>query len=333
MNKLINSILNRLSPMQKDNIYTTDKTMREGTSTLFKSGADVIHKNHRKISNSPALGLALEQLQAIGFYLNTEFNNLQVQADQVSVDRITKYNSDIYINIVGEIIAEILAKASSQQSIKQPIHLEKPNLSGAEIIINTDSIKSFTINPEFAQWVAENPYLAANLMCAAATVGELSGAAIKGGMINATTQILLQSIQPLQAYCKNEQDMDMAELYNLLQLSVDSLKQGFIRGSVIKVLQKLIKSSASTALGFTIKSSVISVLILVMQDEITIQKGISIVGIKAFTSGIIRIVVLLFPSVGLALLSHSVIQDIWKELTPQWQEFINTTAQKKSYST
>ncbi|MGB3402974.1 MAG: hypothetical protein WBA77_09805 [Microcoleaceae cyanobacterium] len=334
MNQLINSILNRLSPMHKKNIYIADQTVEKKAYNVCKPSVDIIHNSNSEISENPqTFGFALEELIAIGFNLNTELNDAEAQCEQVSVDKTTKYQNDIYINTIGKIITEIQAKASFKDCAKPQINSENYNLSSAEIIIDIDSIKSFTINQEFAQWVAENPYLAANLMCTAATLGEHRGARIQRSMINATSHILLQSIKPLVAYCQNEKGMDQAELYNLLQLSVDSLKQDFIRETAIRVIQNLRKSKAFTTLGFTVKSSVIPVLVIVMQDEITIQKGISIVGIKAFTSGIVTTIVLLFPSVGLALLSRSVIQTIWEEITPQWQKFISNTTKTTVNST
>ena len=345
MKKLIESILNGLSPILNDNISTAAQTVRDGASDLLKPGAGLINKSNGEISQNPqAFGFAFEHLQAIGFNLNAGLNHSDVRAYQIPVDGITKYSPDIYIEKVGEVIAEIQAKAGSQNYVKKQVksdhyttniltNSENNNILGADIIINIEGIQSFPVTEEFARWVAENPYLAANLISAAATVGEVGGAGIKGGVINATINILLQSIKTLGAYCRNEKQIAQAELYNLLQLSLDGLKQGFIRGAAIQVIQSLTKSSAFAALGFTVSDQVIPVLIKVIQEEITIQQGISIVGIQAFTAGVVTTVVLLFPPVGMALLSGSVLQAIWQEITPQWQKFIITTAKTTVDST
>ena len=45
-------------------------------------------------------------------------------------------------------------------------------------------------------------------------------------------------------------------------------------------------------------------------------------GAKAFTSGVVTTLVLLFPPIGMALLSLSTIQAIWSEISPEWKEYL-----------
>jgi hypothetical protein len=345
MKKTIHSVLNGLIPTLTDNVSTAAQTVRDGASTLLKPGAGLINKSNGEISQNPqAFGFAFEHLQAIGFNINAGLQQSDARAYQIPADGTTKYSPDIYIDKVGQVIAKIQAKAGSTDYVQREVNShhysdniltdsENIGIKGTQVIIDVDGIQSFPISQELAQWVAENPYLAANLMCAAATVGEISNAGIQGAVINASINILLQSIKALGAYCRNEQEIAQAELYNLLQLSVDSLKSGFMRGVAIKVIQKLMKGNAFAALGFTVSAEVIPVLIKVMQDEISLEQGISKVGIKGFTSGIITTVVILFPPVGMALLSGSVLQAIWEEITPEWKQFIIKTVQTTAQAT
>ncbi|MGB3535244.1 MAG: hypothetical protein WBA13_17225 [Microcoleaceae cyanobacterium] len=339
MKQKINSILNGLIPTVTENLSVAAQTVRDGASTLLQPGSGLINKSNGEISQNPqAFGFAFEHLQAIGFNINAGLNHSDARAYQIPADGSTKYSPDIYIDKVGKVIAEIQAKAGSTEYVKKQANSghysgdiitnsENTGIEGTQIIIDVDGIKSFPVSQGFAHWVAENPYLAANLMSAAATVGEVGGAGIQGAVINATINILLQSIKVLGAYCRGEKELAEAELYNLVQLAVDGLKTGFIRGAAIKVIQRLTNGNAFAALGFTISAEVIPVLIQVMQDEITVEQAISKVGPRVFTSGIITTAVILFPPIGMALLSTSVLQSIWEEITPEWKQFIMKTAQ------
>jgi|GEM_PF-1003456 hypothetical protein len=339
MKKTIHFILNGLIPKLTENVSTAAQTVRDGASTLLAPGAGLINKSNGEISQNPqAFGFAFEHLQAIGFNINAGLKQSDARAYQIPVDGTKKYSPDIYVDKVGQVIAEIQAKTGSTDYVKTEVNShhysgniltnsENFGVKGTQIIIDVDGIQSFPVSQEFAQWVAENPYLAANFMGAAATVGEVASGGIQGAVINASINILMQSIKALGAYCRNEQELAQAELYNLLQLSIDSLKSGWIRGVAIKVIQKLMKGNAFAALGFTVSAEVIPVLIQVMQDEITLEQGISKVGIKGLTSGMITTVVIVFPPVGMILLSGAVLQAIWEEVTPEWKQFVVKTAQ------
>jgi hypothetical protein len=74
-------------------------------------------------------------------------------------------------------------------------------------------------------------------------------------------------------------------------------------------------------------TEVFPVLIEVLQDKITLEVAIDKVGLRVLTSGLITTAVILFPPVGTALLSLSILQAIWQEIDPKWQKFIITTAQ------
>nr|WP_293100299.1 hypothetical protein [Okeania sp. SIO2F4] len=54
----------------------------------------------------------------------------------------------------------------------------------------------------------------------------------------------------------------------------------------------------------------------------TVEQAINQVGLKVFTSGVITTVVIIYPPLGTVLLSTSVIQAIWVEISPEWQKFI-----------
>jgi hypothetical protein len=149
---------------------------------------------------------------------------------------------------------------------------------------------------------------------------------VEGAAVNASINILLQSIKVLGAYCRGEQELAREELDKILSVTIAGLKSGFIRGVAIKVLQKLMGGNAVAALGFTVGVEVFPVVIQVLQDEITLDRAIAQVGPRAFTSGVITTAVLLFPPVGAALLGVSVLQAIWQEIDPKWKKFVVTTA-------
>ncbi|EAW39230.1 hypothetical protein L8106_04791 [Lyngbya sp. PCC 8106] len=214
-------------------------------------------------------------------------------------------------------------QAPSFQGGEPMTHSENLRLSKATILINVDGVKSFPVNQDFAEWVAENPYLAANVMNEVAKVGEVSGAGLEGAAINAIINILFRSIKKIGAYCRDEQEFDQAELTKILEVTLAGLKTGFLRGVAIKVIQKLMDGSAFAALGFTVGIEVIPTLIKVLKDEMTLEQAITAVGPRMLTSAVITTVVILFPTLGTALLSASVIKAIWEEISPEWKIYIS----------
>ena len=338
MKNQINAILNGLLPGLTQNISTAAQTVQDGVSTLLTPGAGLINKGNGQISQNPqAFGFAFEHLQAIGFNINAALKNSEARAYQIPADGTTKYSPDIYIDKVGEVIAQIQAKAGTENSVEKRANsghyqgkiltnLENEGVSNTTIVIEVDGIQSFPVSQNFAIWVAENPYLAAEVMQTAAGVGEIAGAGLEGAAINAAINILLQSIKTLGAYCRGEKELAQAELYKILSVTIDGLKSGLMRGVAIKVLQKLMKGNAFAALGFTVGAEVFPILIRVLRDEITLERAINEVGPQVFTSGVLTTVVLLFPPVGTALLSVSVLQAIWQEIDPEWQNFLTKTA-------
>ena len=333
MKEKIDSIINGLIPEITKNISTAAETVQDGTAKMLEPGAGLINNyNHQVTENPQAFGFAFEHLQTIGFNIRAGLQGSDSRASQIPTDG-TKYAPDIYVEKVGKVIAEIKAKAGTSEYVEKQVNSgnykgdiltnsENANLDGTTTIIDVDGVKSFPVNKGFATCVAENPYLAANLMRAAALVGEVGGAGITGAEINFTINMLLQSIKTVGAYCRGEQILDKAELEKFLEVAINGLKSGFIRGAAIKVIQKLMGGNAFAALGFTLGAEVIPVLTQVLQDKMTLEQAINQVGLKAFTSGIITTVVLLYPPLGTVLLSASVVQAIWAEISPEWRKFI-----------
>nr|WP_293100296.1 hypothetical protein [Okeania sp. SIO2F4] len=271
MKEKIDSIINGLIPEITKNISTAAETVQDGTAKMLEPGAGLINNyNHQVTENPQAFGFAFEHLQTIGFNIRAGLQGSDSRASQIPTDG-TKYAPDIYVEKVGKVIAEIQAKAGTSEYVEKQVNSgnyksdiltnsENPDLEETKTIINVDGIESFPVSKDFAVWVAENPYLAADLMKAAALVGEVGGAGITGAAINTTINILLQSIKTVGAYCRGEQVLDKAELEKFLEVAINGLKSGLIRGAAIKVIQKLMGGNAFAALGFTLGSEVIPVL-------------------------------------------------------------------------
>ena len=338
MKSLINATLNGLIPGITDNISQAANAATNGASSLLNPGAGIINIDGQISQNPQSFGFAFEHLQTIGFNIKAELENSDLRAYQIPADG-TKYGADILVvDRVGQVIAEIQAKAGTSGYVKDQVNschyqgniltdTENQNISGATISIEVENIKSFSINQDLAKWVAKNPYTAANFIYAAATIGEIGGAAIEGAAINSTINILLQSIKIVGAYCRKETELTQQELDKFLLVAIDGLKSGFIRGAAIKIIQKLTQGNAFAALGFTVGVEVIPVLTKVLKDEITIEQAIQEVGARAFTSGVITTLVILFPPIGTTLLSLSIIQAIWSEISPEWQEYLFNVAE------
>lgn len=337
MKNLINSTLNGLIPKITENISIAANSASNGAGSILNTGAGIINNNGQISQNPQAFGFAFEHLQVIGFNIKAGLKNSDLRASQIPADG-TKYGADIQIlDRVGKVIVEIQAKAGTSEYVKTQVNsgqyqgniltnVENQDISGTTINIEVKDIKSFYISKDLAQWVAQNPYMAANFIYAAATIGEIGGAGIQGAAINSTINILLQYIKIIGAYCRIEKELTQQELDKFLLVAIDGLKSGFIRGVAIKIIQKFTQSNAFAALGFTVGVEVIPALIKVLKDEITIEEAMQQVGARAFTSGVITTLVILFPPLGIALLSLPIIQAIWLEISPEWQAYLCNVA-------
>jgi len=336
----LNAIIAGLVPSLAQTFSTAAQAARDGATTLLAPGAGLINKSDGAISQNPqAFGFAFEHLQAIGFNVNAALQGSDARAYQIPADGKTKYSPDLYVDKIGEVIAQIQAKCGSSEYVKRQANsnhysgdiltnAENAGLDRTAIVIEIDGVKSLPVSLNVAQWVAQNPYLAADLIQASALVGEVGGAGAIAATLQSSIDVILQSIVVLGAYCRGEQELARDELDRVLKIAIQGLKNGFVRGAAIKVIQKLMKGNALAALGFTLSAEVIPVLTQVVMGEISYDRAIAQVGPRAFASGVITTVVLLFPPVGTALLSASILQAIWAEISPEWKDAVNRAVRK-----
>jgi hypothetical protein len=135
---------------------------------ILEPGAALMNKSNPQMSQNPqAFGFAFEHLQAIGYNINAGLKGSESRADQLPRDGMIKLSPDLYIQKVGQVIAEIQAQASSAQYLEKQVksqrywgeilsNSENANLVGATLLIDIDGVQSFPISQNFAQWVAEN---------------------------------------------------------------------------------------------------------------------------------------------------------------------------------
>ncbi len=205
MKNIIDSTLNGLTPSITKNLSDAATEAINGASSMLNRGAGIINHSNQISQNPQGFGFAFEHLQAIGFNIQAGLKNSDLRAYQIPVDG-TKYGADIHVvDCVGKVVAEIQAKAGTSKYVEDKVNsghyqgdiltnVENQNIAGATINIEVEGIKSFPINKDFAKWTAENPYMAANLIYAAATMGEIGGAGIQGAAINSTINILFQKL-------------------------------------------------------------------------------------------------------------------------------------------
>jgi hypothetical protein len=112
--------------------------------------------------------------------------------------------------------------------------------------------------------------------------------------------------------------MEWALLQPIVEKALAGLQSGFLRGAAVKVLQRLMGGNPMAALGFTLTVEAIPTLIRLIQGEVTLVEALAEVGPRLLTSGIVTVMVLLFPPVGMAMLTASVLLAIWAELAPEW---------------
>jgi hypothetical protein len=94
------------------------------------------------------------------------------------------------------------------------------------------------------------------------------------------------------------------------------------------VLQRLMGGNPLAALGFTLAAEAIPTLIRLVKGETTLAQALLEVGPRMLTSGIVTVMVLLFPPVGVAMLTASVLQAIWAELAPEWAVIFKAVVEK-----
>jgi hypothetical protein len=310
------------------------QVVRDGANTLLEPGAGVINQNGSISQNANSFGFALEHLQALGFNLNAVLQGSEARAYQIPVDGM-KYGPDIYVDKAGQVIAEIQVKAGSSAYVQkvvdaghyaQPIitNVENGHIQGASTVIQVDGVHSIPVSQAVAQMAATYPYATAILLESAATVGEVAGAGVSGAIVTAAIQGVLESIHQLGPVIRGEAIADWQLLRPIVVTALAGLQSGFIRGAAVKVLQLLMRGNPLAAVGATLTVEAMPILMQLLNNEITLETALTQVGARMLTAGIITIMVLLFPPVGLALLSASVLQAVWAELAPDWKAEFST---------
>ncbi|MEA5462813.1 hypothetical protein [Leptothoe sp. PORK10 BA2] len=305
------------------------QAVRDGGATMLEPGAGLITNQERISQNPNSFGFALEHLQAIGFNLNAALTKSEVRAYQIPVDGL-KYGPDIYVDKQGQLIAQFQVKAGSTDYVERVVtggHYAEPiitnaengNITGASSTINIDGVQSIPIPLNLARFAAEHPYSFSWLLETAANVGEVAGAGVSGATINASINVVHASIHQLGAYCRGESKLDGAVLRPILMQALAGIQSGFMRGAAVKVLQRLMGGNAAAVFGVAIASEAIPLLIQLIQGKTTLNQALKTIGPRILTSGLLTVMILLFPPVGLALTTASVIQAIWIEITPEWK--------------
>ncbi|HEY9616603.1 MAG TPA: hypothetical protein V6C64_07175 [Microcoleaceae cyanobacterium] len=154
---------------------------------------------------------------------------------------------------------------------------------------------------------------------------DMIGWGIEGAVLNTELRVLLQSIKAAGAYCRGEQELAQTEAWRILTIAFDALKGGWIRGLAISVIKALTGSSAFATLGFMVCTQLIPTLLRMMQNEITLEEAVSQVGLRPLLSGLVTTVMMLFPAIGLVLVSAVVLRAIWQEISPEWKESVQQT--------
>jgi hypothetical protein len=338
------AVLVGLIPALTRSLSLVAQSIRDGASTMLEPGAGLIGQNGSINQNPNSFGFALEHLQALGFNLNAALQGSDARAYQIPADG-TKFGPDIYVDKLGEVIAEFQVKAGSRSYVEktissgnytQPIvtNAENNNLVGSSTVISADGVSSVPVSKDVAHMAADHPYSTATLLEAAANVGEIAGAGVTGATVNAAINVVLESIHQLGPVCRGEKKLEWALLKPILEQALAGLQSGFIRGAAVKVLQRLMGGHPIAALGFTLTAEALPTLIQLFKGDITLTEALSKIGPKMLTSGIVTVMVLLFPPVGMALLAASVLQAVWAELAPEWtevfKEIVETTLKATS---
>lgn len=323
-----NAILVGLIPALTHNLSLAAQTIRDGATTLIQPGAGLITQVGTVSENPYSFGFALEHLQALGFNLNAALRGADSRAYQIPVDG-TQFGPDIYIDQAGQVIAQFQVKGGSSDYVetmvasgryRDPIvtNVENAHLRGTSTVISADGVCSIPVPQDVARLAAAHPYATALLLEAAAEVGEVVGSGVNGAALNAALNVVLESIHQLGPVLRGEAALEWALLQPIMEKALAGLQSGFLRGASVKVLQRLMGGHPMAALGFTLAVEAIPTLIRLIQGEVTLVEALAELGPRLLTSGIVTVMVLLFPPVGVALLTAAVLQAVWAELAPDW---------------
>lgn len=331
-------VLVGLIPALTHNLSLAAQTIRDGATTLIEPGAGLITQARTVSENPYSFGFALEHLQALGFNLNAALQGADSRAYQIPVDG-TRFGPDIYIDKAGQVIATFQVKGGSSNYVetavasgnyRDPIvtNVENAYVRGTSTVISADGVCSIPVPHNVTQLAAAHPYATALLLEAAADVGEVLGSGVSGATVNAAINVVLESIHQLGPVIRGEKVMEWALLQPIVEKALAGLQSGFLRGAAVKVLQRLMGGNPMAALGFTLTVEAIPTLIRLIQGEVTLVEALVEVGPRLLTSGIVTVMVLLFPPVGMAMLTASVLLAIWAELAPEWVMVLHRVVEK-----
>jgi hypothetical protein len=153
---------------------------------------------------------------------------------------------------------------------------------------------------------------------------DVAAAGLEGAAISVGIDSLYQAIKIGGAYSRGEQNLTQEELVKVLDVLLNSLRNGFVRGTVTKTVLDLTGSSLLAALGFTVCVDVVPAIFKAVNHELTIDQALFDVGPKVFTSGVITIMVLTLPDLGKLLLGGAIAQAVWKEVPLTWKDAMTT---------
>ncbi len=323
MKSQVDTIVNEIIPSITDNFSVGPQSLQPGKVQIVEGDQSWMSQSSTPETEIPqGFSLVFEDLQAIGLKINERIKESGLLAQKSTRKGIMNSSSSFYDQKVGQVISDIKTQVSLAQSLEENIKFQH---RAETILISIDGVQTFLVRRELAEWVVENPYLAANIISVAATCEEVSSAGLEGKAIDTIINVLFQSIKKIGAYCRGEKDLDPDECSQILENILASFKTGFLRGLAIKIIHKLMDGSAFAALGFTVGIDVIPTLIKVLKDEMTLEEALTDVEPRMLISAVITTIVILFKTLGTALLSASVINAIWEEISPEWKSYLVKT--------
>ncbi|ERN43011.1 hypothetical protein KR51_00003240 [Rubidibacter lacunae KORDI 51-2] len=330
----LKNVTDGLVPRLTQNITTAANAATDGAHTLIERGAGLVTGAGAITQNTNAFGFAFEHLQVIGYNIKASLSGSESRAWQIPAKGI-KNEPDIYVtDAIGRTIAEVQAKVGSAEYVSrnarggnyrgQKLVTDAANegIPGTEVVIEVDGVRSAPIDIETAKWVAGNPYLAAQFIEVAALGGEAVSGGVVGATVNVTISALLNGIELVGAYCRGEEELAPERIQTFQRNALDALNSGFVRGVAIKLLQRLLRGNAFVTLGIMVGAEAVQVLIELLKGDVSLEEGVAIVGPQALTAGLVTTVVLIFPPVGAAFFSASILQAVWQEVTPEYKQYV-----------
>ncbi len=349
MEKKSGAVRDSVTQTQTQHIDNASSAMRDSADAMVEPGSSSLINKDGTISQNPnSQGFAFEHKQVETFNANAAMKGEPLEAIRIPPGGVDQVNEEYGLDLdfdrlgepdiiiinkeTGEVLQTIQAKSGNETTINNAIkdgkyedtdnfvvndenqHIANQH-DNVSTIIEQDGVTSDPISIDEAIDIAVDPESASDAIGLDADIQEVGGGAVGGAVIGGGVALAHSSIKTLAKVYKGE-PVDKTVLFNALKDVFEGIKTGALRGIVIKILKKLIDAENNPSLPVAIVAigmEVFPVMLQYFKDEITFEEMVKTCGVKALSTGVIVVLCMTYPPIGIALLGFSVMKAIWQE--------------------